>query len=594
VSVKFTLKKNGGDLQELSKRFKISETTAQVLLNRDVRTFADAQQFLYPSLSSLAPVDQMAGVAEAYAIIKEGLLKKDRIVVYGDYDADGVMSVAILVKALTALNADCSYYIPKRGEEGYGLNNEAVVKLKEYECDLLITCDNGISAMYEIGQAKALGMKTIVIDHHEPGFMEDGGKRIDVLPDADAVIDPNMRGCTYPFKRMCAAGLCYRFTAGLFEYLNKPNPDADEALAFACVATFCDIVDLRGENRVLAKNGLKLINDGIGNKGLDALIKEKNLAGRTIGDFEIGFILGPCVNAAGRLEDAEQAAAMFLTDDSNEAESIARRLNDLNEERKKMTAESYERIMDALPYPPDPVLVIYDETTHESIAGIVAGRIKDKTRRPAIVFTGGGELVKGSARSTESYNIFEELYKNRELFARFGGHAMAAGITIETRNIEKLRDALNEACALTEDDFEEAVKLDGILSLPQITYELAVELKLLEPYGKDNREPLFGSKNVAVTGIKFYDEKNTLIFYFSEDNETNKTPRTIKGVCFGKTDEFKSMLNERYDGYELAKIMAGVLRAADLRLDIIYNIGINEYNGNVSVELKVRDFRFPG
>jgi len=584
----WVLKKNGGDLAGLVKNLGISETTARVLLNRGVRTPVEARKFLRPEIASLAPISSMSGVTEAYEIIKDSLIKNERIIVYGDYDADGVMSVVILMKALARLGADCSYYIPQRGEEGYGLNHDAVSKLKEFECDLLITVDNGVSAMLEVEQAKALGMRVIVIDHHEPGFVGgDGSPRVDVLPNADAIIDPKIKSNGYPFKNMCAAALCHRFADGLLARSGIENESRDESLIFACIATFCDIVGLIGENRTIAKAGLDLINVGVTNLGLAALLAERGIDRKKIGGFEVGFIIGPCINAGGRLETAGLAAELFLTDDEAEAARLARRLNELNEERKAMTADAFNRIMGVTPDPPvDKVLVIYDEKIHESVAGIVAGRLKDRLRRPVLVLADGKDCVKGSARSIDGYNIFEELYARRGLFRRFGGHAMAAGLTLDKSNVDALRDSLNEGCELTEEDFAEVVRIDAALGVDAATYELADELRALEPFGVDNGEPLFGAKGVEVAGLKTYAEKNTTVFTLAAG-----AARTVRAVCFGKNDAFKKMICGRYDGYEAVKILGGVTRTAGLALDFVYSVGINEYNGNTSVELKIKDFR---
>jgi len=578
---KWAISKKAGNAPDFAKKLSISPILARVLINRGITTERQGAAFLSPDMPALEDVEHMSGVTGAYEIIRDAIESKTKVYIYGDYDVDGVMSTVILYKTLTEFNADVHFCIPDRHTEGYGLNLDAVTAMREKGCGLLITCDNGIASTAEIALARQKGIKTIVIDHHE-----DGG----APPPADAVIDPKRAGCAYKFKQMCAAGIVFRFVCGLYGFLGAKNPNYNEYLTLAAIATFCDIVDLTGENRAIAKEGLRLLNKEITNLGLKALIDERGLK-KAIGEYEVGFIIGPCINAAGRLETADVAVKLLLTDNADTARELARELAGLNDRRKQMTDEACETAI--INYnkteKQNPVIIVYDADIDESVAGIVAGRLKDKTRRPVIVLTDSSAcgIAKGSARSVEGYDIFGELSKCAHLFERFGGHTMAAGLSLKKEHIAELERILNGNCRLTQSDFEEKIIIDAELGLGDITYATAKELSLLAPYGKDNREPLFGTKGARVSELKIYAEKNTIRFTF----DIAGSYRKLTAVCFGKLDDFTKMINENYESRIAQKVMSGVLRQADLTLDIVYSIGINEYNNSVSVNLKIKDFR---
>ncbi|KAI4453206.1 single-stranded-dna-specific exonuclease recj [Holotrichia oblita] len=546
-----------GDVSLLSAKLNVSPMLARVLINRGIKTLDEANAFLKPNITFLEPIINMHGVLEAYKIIKQCIENKEKICIYGDYDVDGVMSTVILYKSLLELEAVVTYYIPEREGEGYGLNIPAIEKLYADGCSILISCDNGIASVAEVLRAKELGMKVIIIDHHEPG---------EKIPEADAVIDPKQKNCPYKFKQMCAAGIVFRFVIGMYEYLKKENSSAEEYISLAAIATFCDIVDLHGENRIIAKSGLEVLNRNIQNLGLKLLIKERSLLNTNIGEFEIGYIIGECINATGRLERASIAVELFMTKDTEYAHDLAIKLIAMNEERKKMTASAFEKALETLNNNGKDlkVVVIYDEDIHESIAGIVAGRIKDKLHHPVIVLTNSSDfsIAKGSARSIDGYNIFEALSKQADLFERFGGHAMAAGMSLKKENIKLLENALNEDCSLLPDDFIEKIIIDKQLELSDVTFTLAKELCLLKPFGKGNKEPLFGSKGVEVTGIQIYAEKNTIRFTFKIPG----THRKLNGICFGKLEEFSSMIYENFNEYNAQKILSGNRRMSMLDL----------------------------
>jgi len=590
ANAKWRLKNPKNDIRLMSVTLGVSELTARLLANRGLGSKNAATKFLYPKLEFLHGWRGLKDMEKAVNITRKAIKTDERIVIYGDYDVDGVTSTVILLKTLQSLGANVSYYIPRREEEGYGLNRGAVMSLIEAETGLLIACDNGIGALEEIALAVSSDVKVIVIDHHEPGFVEENGVKADVVPMADAVIDPKQAACAYPFKQMCAAALAYRFAEALFGSFGREFELRDECLIFAAIATVCDIVPLLDENRIIAKNGLAALNaDKTRNPGLLALIEKRNLREKAVSVFDIGFIIGPCINASGRLSHAADAVRLFTSEDGREIDELAEKLVALNEERKQLTAKAAEKIIQELNKQEnlDKVIVIYDKEIHESIVGIIAGKVKETLCRPVIVLTDGAEYVKGSGRSIEAYNMYEALYRNRSLFLRFGGHAMAAGLTLARENVDALRQRLNAECGLTEEDFVPLICLDAALPLAGVTYKLVSELELLAPFGKDNPEPLFGAKGLRPVDVRAIDNKNTIIFTFmAGDND-----RRIRGVCFGLNDKWRDAVNGLYDKWEAEKILAGVLRSADFFMDIVYSPELNEYNGVVSVQIRVRDFR---
>jgi len=584
------LKRTDADLKLMSKTLGISENLALILAHRGIRSKNTAIKFLRPEMKFLYNIHDMKDLDDACVLISESIAAGEKIFICGDYDADGIMSTVILVKTLRFFGANVQFSIPLRETEGYGLNIETVRHIHNEGGKLIITCDNGISALSEIAEAKALGIKVVIIDHHEPGFtVDENEKKSDLIPEADCVIDPKQQDCTYVFKQYCAGGLCFRFAEEFYNYNKVSFDQRDEFLVLAAFATVCDIVPLVEENRILVRAGLEVLKSNRKvNMGLWYLMKVKAIHEKVIGVFDIGFLLGPCINASGRLANAADAVEMLLTDDPIIAEEHAQKLSDLNEQRKEMTAKAVELVLDEMSgREPDKVIVMYDENIHESIAGIVAGRIKESVNRPVIMLTRSDQFVKGSARSIDSYNIFEALYENKDLFERFGGHAMAAGVTMLPENVDLLRTRLNEGCSLTEEDFTPIVYIDQKLQPEYATYELTKELDLLAPFGKDNPEPLFGAKSLKPEQLRMIDDKETMIFTFA----VGDTYRKIRGICFGMNNVFKDQISSIFDEYDSEKIFAGFLRSANFLMDVVYALELNEYNNNVSVQMRIKDFR---
>ena len=587
---RWLLKRTKINTAEMAKELGIRQATATVLANRELYSRKDARDFLYGGEEAFGDPAEMKDMLKGVSLIKEAIREGKKIAVYGDYDVDGVMSTSILYQTILRCGGQAVFYLPHRQKEGYGLNLKAIEDLSAEQVDVLFTCDNGIAAMQEIALAKEKGMTVVVLDHHEPGFTGEGEERRDILPKADAIIDPKQRDCAYGFKHMCAGGLSYKFARLLLQEFCIADESLEKQLvSFAAIATICDIVDLMGENRAIVRKGLPEIQK-TENIGLRILIEEAGLADKVVSDYHIGFIIGPCINATGRLESGRQAVALFCSRNEAEAREMARNLVMLNEERKHLTEEATMRADLALQdgkMLQDRVLVLYDPVIHESIAGIVAGRIKDKYYHPTILITGSEEGAKGSGRSIEGYHLFEALFENRDLFTRFGGHAMAAGLSLPVENIDVLRKRLNEQCRLTEQEMIPVLRIEKSLSFAEIDLGLAKELKALAPFGKGNPAPLFGSKGIRVDRLDIIGrEKNILRMTLSEPQSGTR----LSAISFDGYHQLLEMLKELYPTEDCAKmILSGQLPHL---LDIVYSVDINTYNGRSNVQLMLKDFRF--
>lgn len=575
--MKWLVNNKEANIELMSKTLGISPILSQVLVNRGIRTKNTALKFLKPNDTYFNDHNLLNDLNKALRIIIEHLNKK--IVVFGDYDVDGVTSTVILYKTLKSLGQAPIYYIPHREKEGYALNKNAIKNLKDQGVSLIIACDNGIAAIDEIAYAKELGLAVVVIDHHEQGV---------ILPQADAIINPKTIACNYPFKEMCAAGVSFKVALALYELLQKTMDKElyQELFVFVMIATLCDIVELREDNRIFVTLGLLMLNKEVHNLGLKYLLEEKSCKLGNISERTIGYTIGPCINAAGRLKTATMAVELFICDDEELAKSLAKELSELNEIRKDMTKAATELMLTEATKSIDNVLVLYSDQVHESVAGIVAGRIKDKVDKPTIVLTLGEDMIKGSARSVVGYNIFLELSKCQHLFERFGGHEMAAGLSLFKENLEPLRELINNNYDNNLNIAEKTLTIDKELTLEQIDYTLASELSLAKPFGSGNPLPLFLTKLVQIETLKIIDEKDTIIFGFKKEGY-----KVIKGIMFGFLNKFKEQIYANFDEYDADKIIKGIIRTSDIFLDIVYSIEINEYNGDTSVQLKIEDFK---
>lgn len=492
------------DFDAIGSRFNIDPVTARIIRNRDVTDMENVDMYLNGTLDRLHDPMMMKDMDKAVSVIASSIRDNKHIRIIGDYDIDGICSIYILFKGLKICGADVDYEVPDRITDGYGINENLIKQAYEAGVEVIITCDNGIAAASQIDYANELGMTVVITDHHDVPYEEtDNGRRY-IIPKAAAVVDPKQNDCRYPFKMLCGAGIAYKFIDCMVKEFQTGDSVMPELLQFAAIATVGDIVDLLDENRIIVKEGLKLIAN-TGNYGLNALMAVTGVSRESINAYHIGFVLGPCLNASGRLDSAKRALKMLVTDDRAEAERHAGELKDLNEERKKLTSEAVDKAVDMVEnssLKDDKVLVIFLPDCHESIAGIVAGRIREKYYKPVIVLTRGEQEAKGSARSIESYNMFEKLSECKDLFTRFGGHPMAAGLSLPEENIPEFRRRINEHCNLSEEDLTETVWIDVPMPLEYINEKLILELDELEPFGKANPKPVFADKNISIRNIR--------------------------------------------------------------------------------------------
>ncbi len=584
---KWFVKNKKTDYKLLAKEFGISEIVAKLLVNRDLVEEEAIKSFVNPSYENLYNPREMKDLEKGVMIMKQKIEDGKKIMVVGDYDVDGVISLFELFTALKRCSADVFYDIPDRINDGYGINTNIIDKAFEMGVDTIISCDNGISAISAIEYGKKLGLTIIVTDHHDIPFVEkENGEREVIKSMADAIIDPKQEDCKYKFKALCGAGVALKFIEVLYEEMGIDKKEAYKLIEFAAIATVCDVVDLISENRIFVKNGLKLLSE-TSNIGLKELIKATGIENKEISVYHLGFVIGPCINASGRLDNAKKGVALLLSENQAEAAKLAKELHDLNVQRKDITIQGVERANEFIEknnMTKDKVLVVYTPETHESIAGIVAGRIREAYNVPTIILTRAKEGVKGSGRSIEGYNMFEELNKCKELLGKFGGHPMAAGLSLEEHNIEPLRKKLNEITTLTDDDVVPKIYLDMQLPLEKISYDLINKIGTLEPFGKGNSKPIFGEKQVTILkGSILGQNKNVLKVKIMMKNGIY-----IDGIYFGNIEEFENIVIDRYGVEELDRLYSGNSR---IKLDMAFYPSINEFNGRVSLQVVVENFR---
>ena len=585
---KWTVRNVKFNCEAFAKALGVSNIVARLLVNRDIYKLDDAKSFLNSNIDNFEDYNKLLGMDKAIKIMKDSIDKDEKILIVGDYDVDGVISSYVLYSGLKKCKANVSYVIPDRIKDGYGINENIIKNAHANEIDLIITCDNGISAIDQIKLAKELGLKVIITDHHDVPFVEDEkGERTFILPEGDSVINPKQEDCQYPFNKLCGAGVAYKFIEGMYEAYGINKSEAIELLQYVAIATVCDVVDLVGENRIIVKEGLRIINK-TKNIGLRALFKETGLDTKEISVYALGFVIGPSINASGRLEQAEWALKMLLSENEEQAEELAQKLNELNKERQELTKEGLEKaieIIESNKMNEEKVLVVYLEDTHESIAGIIAGRIREKYNLPVIVLTSAHEGAKGSGRSIEEYNMFEELIKCKDLLGKFGGHPMAAGMSIANENINDFRKRLNAQTTLTDEDVIPKVSIDMPLLLKDINFNLIEEISKLEPYGKANPKPTFGMKNLKVLELRVLGkDKNVLKMKLSDGT------LFIDGIYFGDIHDFQESLKLSYGEDEYNKAFNGY--PDGVKIDIVCVPEINEFRGNKKVQLIIQNYRF--
>lgn len=575
------------EFEKLSKETNLHPLMVRLLANRDIKTGKEAALFLNGTINDLHDGSLMKDMKKGVSIIKNAILDKKKIAIYGDYDCDGVCSTTILYKVLQALGANFKYHIPNREDEGYGMNSNRIRKLKEEGVEVILTCDNGISAMEEVKLAKELGMTVVITDHHDIPYVEEGGKRKNVIPEGDAVINPKQDD-SYPFKELCGAGIALKFSEQLVKAIGRNFDEFKYLYQFAAMATVCDVVELLDENRIIVKEGLKIINNNP-NKGLNELIKVSKLEGKTIGEYHFGFVLGPCVNATGRLETADLSVELLITEDDDRARKLAQKLHELNSKRQDMTEESVERVLEKIKNEKnkdDKVIFVYDEEIHESIAGIVAGRVREYYNLPTIIMTKGKDMPKGSGRSIEGYNMFEELSKCKEYIDKFGGHPMAAGLSVKKENLPLLKQALLSKCELTDEDIIPVIKIDSPIAIEKIDESLVCDIESLRPFGKGNNGPLLGAKNLEVTRVFFMGKEGRFMKFRFKNSLTGGY---IDGINFDKYEPFKEEFIDKYGENRFLKLQDDGY--GGFNMDIIYYPGINEFNGKRTIQLNIKAFR---
>ena len=574
------------DTVKFAQQLGISDTVAKLMVNRGIYNLDIAKEYLSSSIGELHNPTDMLGMSGAVELMRNSIIKGEKILIVGDYDVDGVISTYVLYTAISKCGGNVSFHIPDRIKEGYGINESIIKKASEDNIDIIITCDNGIAAIEQVKLAKELGIKVIITDHHDVPFIEEDNVRKYVVPEADYVLNPKQENCNYEFDKICGAGVAYKFIQCLYKEFNIPNEELYDLIQYVAIATVCDVVDLVSENRILVKEGLKRINN-TSNIGLRALFKETGLEGKEITVYSLGFVIGPSINASGRLEQAEWALKLLITKDKNEAEELAKKLNELNKDRQELTQTGLEeaiKIIEANNMAKDKVLVVYLEDVHESIAGIIAGRIREKYNLPTIILTKAHEGAKGSGRSIEEYNMFEELLKCKDLLGKFGGHPMAAGMSIPSENIDKFREKLNEVTTLSDEDIIPKVSIDMPLPINKINYKLIDEIALLEPYGKGNPKPNFAVKGLMVKAARILGKNNNVLKLNLTDGYLN-----IDGIYFGDIEVALEIIKNKFGEYEYNKMLNGQTNM--VKIDIVYFPDINEYNGRKSVQLLIQNIR---
>lgn len=571
------------DFYGLGDKYNIDPVIARVIRNRDI--FEEGiEEYLYPNISKLHSPSMMKNISKAVDIINGDIEEGNAIRIISDYDADGVMSNYILYKGLLELGAKVDYDIPDRVQDGYGINQNMIKKAFDEGIHTILTCDNGISAINEIKYAKDLGMTVIVTDHHDIPYEidEEGNKQFQKV-EADAVINPKQEECSYPFKELCGAGVAYKLMEALLASKEYDSTVIEEYIEYVAIATVCDVVQLVGENRIFVKNGLERLSN-CKNIGLRALIEANDLADKKLSSYHLGFVIGPCINATGRLNSAKLSLKLLLETDEKAAINQAINLKEINDSRKEMTIEATQeaiRQVEENNMLEENVLVIYLPECHESLAGIIAGRIKEKYYRPTLVITKSEDnLVKGSGRSIEEYNMYEELTECKKLLVKFGGHPLAAGLTLFESNIDSLRQKLNLNCKLTDNDILPKLKIDVAMPIDYVSTKLIEQLSMLEPFGKGNEKPVFAHKNLKVNSAKVFGvNRNVIKLVLESDIGTS-----LEAVYFNP-DEFTDRITEWFGYEECDKMLHGWLN--DVRINIAYYPTINNYRDMANIQLTV-------
>lgn len=581
--------RKGGNFMEMAKKYGIDPLIARIIRNRDITDEKEITEYLYGGKEALHNPHLLKDVDKAAEIIAEGIAGKKAMRIIGDYDIDGVNATYILLEGIRRCGGNVDAAIPDRMKDGYGINEHLIEQALSDGKELLITCDNGIAAINEINFAKEKGMTVVVTDHHEiPYRNTEQGKEF-LRSNADAIVNPKQNDCLYPCKGICGAVVAWKLVQVLYERMDIPVEEADIFIENAGFATVGDVMDLTGENRILVKLGLKAL-EHTKNPGMKALIAKNKLSDKPLSAYHIGFVLGPCINASGRLDTAKRSLELLLERDEVKASALAGELVELNESRKYMTQQETQKALEQIEKEgreKDKVLVVYLPECHESLAGIIAGRIREAYQRPVFVLTRGEEGVKGSGRSIEAYSMFDKMTEVAELFTKYGGHPMAAGLSMREEDIDKLREQLNQKAELSEEDMAEVVRLDAVLPMSYFTVDIIRQLSVLEPCGKSNTKPVFADRNIKITRANIVGVNRNVLKLHLLDSMGNP----VAGVYFGEVEKFLTFLSEKFGSEEVDAAMHG--RENSIQFAAVYEPAVDTYSGRESVQAIIRRFRLP-
>lgn len=579
--------RKGGNFMEMAKKYGIDPLIARIIRNRDIIDEKEITEYLYGGKEALHNPHLLKDVDKAAEIIAEGIAEKKAMRIIGDYDIDGVNATYILLDGIRRCGGNVDAAIPNRMKDGYGINEHLIEQALSDGKELLITCDNGIAAINEINFAKEKGMTVVVTDHHEiPYRNTEQGKEF-LRSNADAIVNPKQADCPYPCKGICGAVVAWKLVQVLYERMDIPVEEADIFIENAGFATVGDVMDLTGENRILVKLGLKAL-EHTKNPGMKALIAKNKLSDKPLSAYHIGFVLGPCINASGRLDTAKRSLELLLERDEVKASALAGELVELNESRKYMTQQETQKALEQIEKEgreKDKVLVVYLPECHESLAGIIAGRIREAYQRPVFVLTRGEEGVKGSGRSIEAYSMFDKMTEVAELFTKYGGHPMAAGLSMREEDIDKLREQLNQKAELSEEDMAEVVRLDAVLPMSYFTVDTIRQLSVLEPCGKSNTKPVFADRNIKITRAGIVGVNRNVLKLHLLDSKGNP----VAGVYFGEVEKFLTFLSEKFGSEEVDAAMHG--KENSIQFAAVYEPAVDTYSGRESVQAIIRRFR---
>lgn len=583
----WVLLRKGADFQHISEKFHISPRVASLIRNRDVIGDDAIEKYLNGTIADLYDGMLMKDMDKAVAVLGEKIKENAKIRIIGDYDIDGIQSTYILLQGFRMLGADVDSDIPDRMKDGYGLNRNLIDRALETDVDTIITCDNGIAAAEEIAYAKSMGMTIVVTDHHEVPYTEIGGERRYILPEADAVVDPKQEDCTYPFKGLCGAAVAYKLVEALMEAMGKDAEDADYLMENVAIATIGDVMDLVDENRIFVKQGLDMLKR-TENLGLKALMGCTGVNVDKLSPYHIGFVIGPCMNASGRLDTAKRALELLEAKKVAEADLLAGDLKALNDSRKDMTAQAVEEAfiqVENSELKDADVLVVYLPECHESLAGIVAGRIREKYYRPVFVLTKGAEGLKGSGRSIETWHMYEGLNRVKHLLSKFGGHKMAAGLSMPEENLEQFRKEINEKSGITPEDLNEKIAIDMQLPFECVNEKFIGELAVLEPFGKGNARPVFAERQVQVESARILGKnKNVLKLQVKDLHGTR-----MDAMYFGDVNTFVEYVREKFGDIACECLLRG--HGHGIVMAFTYYPDINEYQGVRTPQIVIQNYK---